>query len=130
VTLLAVPVPRRSSDAEGAAARRLGRRDRRGLRVRRARLAFANSRGAPVGAYTSSPTPTASSPRRRCTRRSSRPTSRRPGPKLAPGYIFTANFYDLNYPPMVGQSGPLILDDNLQPVWFKPVPEKRRRRRT
>jgi hypothetical protein len=35
-----------------------------------------------------------------------------------------ANFYDLNYPPMVGQSGPLILDDRLQPVWFKPVPEK------
>ncbi len=42
--------------------------------------------------------------------------------KLAPGYIFTANFYDLNYPPIVGQSGPLILDSKLQPVWFKPVP--------
>ena len=25
---------------------------------------------------------------------------------------------------MVGQSGPLILDRNLQPVWFQPVPEK------
>ena len=23
---------------------------------------------------------------------------------------------------MVGQSGPLILDNNLQPVWFEPVP--------
>ena len=44
--------------------------------------------------------------------------------KLAPGYIFTANFYNLNYPPLVGQSGPLILDHNLQPVWFQPVPEK------
>jgi hypothetical protein len=44
--------------------------------------------------------------------------------KLAPGYIFTANFYDLNYPPITGQSGPLILDDKLQPVWFKPVPVK------
>ena len=33
-----------------------------------------------------------------------------------------ANFYDLNHPPMVGQSGPLILDHRLQPVWFKPVP--------
>ncbi|HTU87613.1 MAG TPA: MFS transporter [Solirubrobacteraceae bacterium] len=43
--------------------------------------------------------------------------------KLAPGYIFMTNFYDLNYPPMVGQSGPLILDDHLQPVWFKPVPK-------
>jgi EmrB/QacA subfamily drug resistance transporter len=42
--------------------------------------------------------------------------------KLAPGYILMANFYDLNYPPMVGQSGPLILDNHLQPVWFKPVP--------
>src|SRR4029077_11882808 len=30
----------------------------------------------------------------------------------------------LNYPPMVGQSGPLILDRHLQPVWFQPVPEK------
>jgi hypothetical protein len=42
---------------------------------------------------------------------------------LAPGYIFTANFYDLSEPPMVGQSGPLILDRRLQPVWFYPVPE-------
>ena len=41
--------------------------------------------------------------------------------KLAPGYIFTANFYDLNYPPITGQSGPLILDSKLQPVWFRPV---------
>ncbi|HEX4032991.1 MAG TPA: MFS transporter [Solirubrobacteraceae bacterium] len=41
--------------------------------------------------------------------------------KLAPGYIFTANFYDLNYPPIDGQSGPLILDSKLQPVWFKPL---------
>ncbi|MDQ6816443.1 MAG: arylsulfotransferase family protein, partial [Actinomycetota bacterium] len=43
--------------------------------------------------------------------------------KLAPGYIFAANFYDLTQHPMVGQSGPLILDNQLQPVWFKPVPE-------
>ena len=35
-----------------------------------------------------------------------------------------ANFYDLNEPPIVGQSGPLILDRKLQPVWFQPVPEK------
>jgi MFS family permease len=41
---------------------------------------------------------------------------------LAPGYVFMANFYDLSRHPMLGQSGPLILDDNLQPVWFKPVP--------
>jgi EmrB/QacA subfamily drug resistance transporter len=42
---------------------------------------------------------------------------------LAPGYVLTASFYNLNYPPMVGQSGPLILDKSLQPVWFQPVSE-------
>ncbi len=41
---------------------------------------------------------------------------------LAPGYIFLANFYDLNYPPIAGQSGPLILDSSLAPVWFRPLP--------
>ncbi|MBV8734491.1 MAG: aryl-sulfate sulfotransferase [Solirubrobacterales bacterium] len=41
--------------------------------------------------------------------------------ELTPGYIFLGNFYDINYPPMVGQSGPLIVDNTLQPVWFKPV---------
>jgi EmrB/QacA subfamily drug resistance transporter len=44
--------------------------------------------------------------------------------KLAPGYIFLGAFYDVSYPPMVGQSGPLILDDHLQPVWFRPVPTR------
>ncbi|MGH9106343.1 MAG: MFS transporter, partial [Acidimicrobiales bacterium] len=43
--------------------------------------------------------------------------------QLAPGYIMVANFYDLTTRPMMGQSGPLILDDKLAPVWFKPVPE-------
>jgi EmrB/QacA subfamily drug resistance transporter len=38
-----------------------------------------------------------------------------------PGYILLANFYDLTRPPMTGQSGPLILDNKLQPVWFRPV---------
>jgi EmrB/QacA subfamily drug resistance transporter len=47
-----------------------------------------------------------------------------PSSRLAPGYIFTANFLDLNEPPIVGQSGPLILDRHLQPVWFQPAPEK------
>jgi len=42
--------------------------------------------------------------------------------KPAPGYTFLANFYDLNYPPMVGQSGPMILDNRLRLVWFRPVP--------
>ncbi|HUZ56993.1 MAG TPA: MFS transporter [Streptosporangiaceae bacterium] len=40
----------------------------------------------------------------------------------APGYILTGNFYDLTKPPMTGQSGPLMLDNSLQPVWFRPVP--------
>ena len=43
------------------------------------------------------------------------------GSKLAPGYVFMAAFYNISYPPMVGQSGPLILDNHLQPVWFRPV---------
>jgi EmrB/QacA subfamily drug resistance transporter len=43
--------------------------------------------------------------------------------KLAPGYLLTANFFHVGRPPMVGQSGPLILDNHMQPVWFKPVPE-------
>jgi hypothetical protein len=39
--------------------------------------------------------------------------------KLAPGYFMVANFKDLAFKqPMTGQSGPLILDHNLQPVWF------------
>ena len=45
-----------------------------------------------------------------------------PGAKPLPGYIFLANFYDISNPPMVGQSGPLILDSQLHPVWFHPVP--------
>ncbi len=44
--------------------------------------------------------------------------------KLSPGYILLGNFYDLNFPPVVGQSGPLILDNRLQPVWFRPVPTR------
>ena len=86
-------------------------------------VAFANSHGAPLGAYTAkgaysfATAPSLSPPKLR----TDSPTVRG---KLAPGYILTANFYDLNYPPLVGQSGPLILDDSLQPVWFKPVPEK------
>ncbi|MGH2862828.1 MAG: MFS transporter [Solirubrobacteraceae bacterium] len=42
--------------------------------------------------------------------------------KSLPGDIMLANFYDLTQHPMVGQSGPLILGGNLQPIWFQPVP--------
>ena len=86
-------------------------------------LALAGSHGAPVGAYTTKGAysfvtePTLHPP-----------ILHKDGPtatnQLAGGYILTANFYNLNYPPLVGQSGPLILDRNLQPVWFQPVPEK------
>ena len=41
---------------------------------------------------------------------------------LAPGYFMTGVFKNLAFnQPMTGQSGPLILDRNLQPVWFTPI---------
>jgi hypothetical protein len=50
--------------------------------------------------------------------------------QLSRGYFMLANFKDLTATksngspaPMVGQSGPLILDNHLQPVWFHPVPQ-------
>jgi hypothetical protein len=47
----------------------------------------------------------------------------RPASKLAPGYLMVASFPDLTQNKlMAGQSGPLILDNRGQPVWFKPVP--------
>jgi EmrB/QacA subfamily drug resistance transporter len=39
-----------------------------------------------------------------------------------PGYVMMANFYDVTKPPIVGQSGPLMLDGNMDPMWFKPLP--------
>jgi EmrB/QacA subfamily drug resistance transporter len=45
-----------------------------------------------------------------------------PAGQQLPGYLMLANFLDVSNPPMVGQSGPLMLDSGLQPVWFKPVP--------
>jgi len=86
-------------------------------------VAFAGSHGAPIGKYTLDDTysfvtaPSLHPPAIRSAKRA-------PEGQLAPGYIFTANFYDLNKPPIVGQSGPLILDRQLQPVWFQPVSEK------
>jgi EmrB/QacA subfamily drug resistance transporter len=86
-------------------------------------LAFAGSKGAPVGAYTTKGAysfvtePTLHPPKLQ-----TEGTTQTGA--LARGFIFTANFYNLNYPPLVGQSGPLILDHNLQPVWFEPVPER------
>jgi EmrB/QacA subfamily drug resistance transporter len=85
--------------------------------------AFSGSKAPPVGHFTTKDTysyvtaPTLHPPQIRIAKTS-------PISQLAPGYIFTANFLDLNEPPIVGQSGPLILDRSLQPVWFQPVPEK------
>jgi len=85
-------------------------------------VAFAGSHGAPIGAYTTRgaysflTAPSLHPPEIRSTQRA-------PAGELAPGYVFAANFYNLNQPPIVGQSGPLILDRNLQPVWFQPAPE-------
>lgn len=86
-------------------------------------LAFSGSHGAPIGAYTLKgaysfhSAPSLHPPKIRVTRPSDTAS-------LAPGYVFTADFYSLNEPPMIGQSGPLILDNRLQPVWFDPLPEK------
>jgi MFS family permease len=43
-------------------------------------------------------------------------------PHTLDGYVMTTNFYDVSKPPILGQSGPLILDSKLDPVWFEPVP--------
>ena len=85
--------------------------------------AFAGSHAAPIGAYTTRgaysfvTAPSLHPPELHRTKRA-------PAAQMAPGYIFTANFYGLIDPPIVGQSGPLILDRSLQPVWFQPMPEK------
>jgi EmrB/QacA subfamily drug resistance transporter len=85
--------------------------------------AFSGSKAPPVGQYTTDgaysyvSAPALHPPEIRLSKDA-------PSAQLAPGYIFTANFLDLNEPPIVGQSGPLILDRHLQPVWFQPVPER------
>jgi EmrB/QacA subfamily drug resistance transporter len=43
-------------------------------------------------------------------------------PHQLDGYVMTTNFYDVSKPPILGQSGAMILDSNLDPVWFHPVP--------
>jgi EmrB/QacA subfamily drug resistance transporter len=84
-------------------------------------FAFGGSHGAPIGAYMTGNTysyvtePALRPPVIRADIKTA-------SSKLAPGYILMTNFYDLSHPPITGQSGPLILDNNLQPVWFKPVP--------
>ena len=86
-------------------------------------FAFGGSHGAPIGEYT-----TGSNTYSFVSQPSLHPPIARADvvpneDQLPQGYIFIANFYDLNKPPIVGQSGPLIFDNHLPPVWFKPVPE-------
>jgi EmrB/QacA subfamily drug resistance transporter len=86
-------------------------------------VAFAGSHSPPIGAYTTGGT------YRFVTEPSLHPPIVKNLHPAASGgaageYILTADFYNLNYPPMVGQSGPLMLDRSLQPVWFQPVPER------
>ena len=83
---------------------------------------FAGSPGAPIGAYTTHgaytfvSAPALHPPKIRVEAAAA-------AAALSHGYVMTANFYDLSNPPLVGQSGPLILDKLLQPVWFRPVPK-------
>jgi hypothetical protein len=85
-------------------------------------VAFAGSHAPPLGAYTTDGADSfVSAPSLRPPEITADHTS--PAAELAPGYIFMTSFYDLNYPPMTGQSGPLILDNHLQPIWFRSVPE-------
>lgn len=87
-------------------------------------VAFEGSHGAPLGAYTTrgaytfQSAPTLHPPRLKLLK------SPPAGAQLGSGYIFMANFFNINEPPLTGQSGPLILERDLQPVWFQPVPEK------
>ncbi|TMK98330.1 MAG: MFS transporter [Actinobacteria bacterium] len=119
-TFLSLPRPELSS---GRAARRFALATGVVLAVFVGLSLAVRSRGAPIGAYTTSgaysfvTAPTLHPPVIHRIRGA-------PTGQLAPGFIFTANFYDLNEPPIVGQSGPLILDRRLEPVWFQPVPEK------
>ncbi len=83
-------------------------------------LGLPRSHGAPIGEYTTKGAYTfVSAPDLHPPKVTGGPT--KVGEQL-PGDIMVANFYDLTQQPMVGQSGPLILGGNLQPLWFQPVP--------
>jgi hypothetical protein len=82
---------------------------------------FAGAPGAPIGAFTTKGSYTfASAPGLHPPLII--PDAQTVTSKLEPGYILLANFYDETSGELQGQSGPLILNNKLQPVWFKPVP--------
>lgn len=84
-------------------------------------LAVPTSQGAPIGEYTTQGTYRYVSAPELHPPRLALQTPRRAAQPL-PGYIMTANFLDVTKPPIIGQSGPMMLDERLQPVWFRPLP--------
>ncbi len=83
-------------------------------------LAPAAAQAAPIGAFTTKGAWTfVSAPRLHPPKLTTTQKTQR---GLAPGYFMTGVFKNLTQnKPMVGESGPLILDRNLQPVWFDPI---------
>src|ERR1700749_4866150 len=83
-------------------------------------LAPAAAQAAPIGAFTTKGAWTfVSAPRLHPPKLT---TTQKTQPGLAPGYFMLGVFKNvLAKQPLVGQSGPLILDRNLQPVWFDPI---------
>jgi len=85
-------------------------------------VAFAGSKAAPLGKYTLGDaysyvaTPALHPPKIRLLKRA-------PAGALTSGYVLATNFVNLNELPIRGQSGPLLLDRELQPVWFQPADE-------
>ncbi|MBO0801941.1 MAG: MFS transporter [Nocardiopsaceae bacterium] len=83
---------------------------------------FAGGSGAPIGAFTTKgaysfvSAPGLHPPKIHADMKGSKS-------ELAPGDILLSNFYDLGKPPIVGQSGPLMIGNDMQPVWFRPVPK-------
>jgi Arylsulfotransferase (ASST) len=86
-------------------------------------LAPSAAQAKPIGAYTTKGAWTfVSAPKLHPPKLS---TTRKTQRGLAPGYFLTGVFKNvLASQPLVGQSGPLILDHNLQPVWFRNVGPK------
>ncbi len=82
-------------------------------------FALAGSHGAPIGAYTADgayhfvSAPALHPPIVRASAGAN---------ATLPGDVLLGDFYNMVNHPMIGQSGALILDGHLQPVWFHPVP--------
>ena len=88
-----------------------------------AALAPAAAQAAPIGAYTTKGAWTFVSAPNLHPPKLTTDTKTQKG--LAPGYFMTGVFKNLTQSqPMIGESGPLILDRNLQPVWYDPIGTK------